>query len=1166
MEDNRPNHIQKAHWDEWTKGSAIDKELTALNLESISYDEPYHRLLYDWDTKRKHIDAKWRRIHRSFGKNWTHGGWWCYGGENTIWGCFKPDRPRFDPNKSKPIKYEHPHSSPTEIFRLKMPRHLWQRIANRYNIPIGNYLDFWQWVKDHPQIPIVITEGVKKAAALLSKGYVALALPGVWSGVRTPRDKYGDRTGHSYLIRELKQFAQPDRLIYLAFDQDQRRSTKQKVNDAIAKTGKLLKNSGCQVKVVSWDADYKGIDDFIVAHGNRLDQVFQSAQLLEIWQASQLNHLTYSPDLLINSRYLGSFSPPASSQLIGLKAPKGTGKTQWLSEQVKQIIREGGRKILLLTHRIQLGSELCGRLGIHYLDEPKLDDFGLWGFGLCVDSLHPKSRAKFNPSDWVGAWIILDEVEQVLWHLLNSSTCQSDRVAILRNFQEVLITALSTGGKVFLSDADLSDVSIDYIKSLIGFKIKTWIAVNEWKPSQGCDVHSYDGNSPAQLVSDLMEHISQGGKPFVCTGGQKIKSTYSTQNLESLLRRRFPHLKILRIDSESVADPNHPAYGCIERLNEILPEYDIVIASPTLETGVSISCQHFTSVWGIFPGHQPVNSVCQFLARVRANIPRYIWARKTGFGRIAGGSTNIKSILATQHKMAKANISLLTQAGFTDDIDVDFQPASLYAWAKLSARINLGMKAYRAAIEARLKDEGHNIIDPVPPSDDDDLIERIETTSDEVKATKEGNYQNHCEAIATAPDIDGKEFLKLKDQRARTKQEREQYRKAELNNRYGVEVDSDLVKKDDDGWYPLLRLHYYLGIGREHLPARDKASAQKMLDEGSGAIFKPDFNQKQLGAKIAVLDLIGFAKLLRRREFPQNDPELLAIAEFCKQHRYEIEALLGIKILPGDSPIAIAQKLLGLIGYRLPRLRREGSRDNRQYIYGAAAPSFRKNCQGKLQLDDSGQAIPIPDGRDEVFTAWLSRDRDRADSESVSTGHNNSVYITTHGHNPMDTEPDIPMETGRASVSTGHNNSIDITTHGHETMDAAPHTPTERLLESLSRVSSFGQFWEVIRGYEDETVEDAIALQDNHSRRQTLAAWFEGDASVTLPEVALDPFLEPESVQDLVGLLKICCREGKALFDILRQTIPSTEAFRRAVRFLDRERRAVIRYWEPGLA
>jgi len=1112
MGKNNPLHIQKAHWDEWTTGSAIDPELTSLNLESISEQTPYEYLLYNWESGKVHPDAVSRKINRRFGNNWWHGGWWCGGASDSQWGCFKPSRPRidkskgFNPNKPKYIKYEHPPQTPTEIFRLKMPRHLWQRIANRYNIPIGNYVDFWQWVKDHPQIPITITEGVKKAAALLSKGYVALALPGVWSGVRTPRDKNGNRTGQSYLIRELKQFAQPDRLHYLAFDQDQRRSTKRKVNDAIAKTGKLLKNSGCQVKVISWDADYKGIDDFIVALGLRLDQVFLEAKDLEIWQASQLSQLTYSPDLTINSRYLGNFNPPVDAQLIGLLAPKGTGKTEWLSQQVKQIIREGGRRILLLTHRIQLGSELCGRLGIHYLDEKRGDDFGLWGYGLCIDSLHPKSRAKFKPSDWEGAWIIIDEVEQVIWHLLNSSTCQSDRVSILRSLEEVLRIALSTGGKVFLSDADLSDVSIDYIKSLIGFKIKTWIAVNEWKPSQGWDVHSYDGNTPAQLVSDLMEHISQGGKPFVCTGGQKIQSSYSTQNLEALIKRHFPHLQILRIDSESVADSNHPAFGCIEHLNEILPKYDVVIASPTLETGVSIECQHFTSVWGILQGHQPVNSACQILARVRANIPRYVWVKRTGFGRIGGGSTNVKSILATQHKAAKANISLLTQAGFTDDIDVEFQSASLQTWAKLSARINLGMKAYRAAIEAKLQEEGHNIIDTVPPSDDDDLKERIEATSDEVKATKEGNYQNHCEAIATAPDLDNKEWMKLKDQRAKTKQEREQYRKAELNNRYGVEVDSDLVKKDDDGWYPLLRLHYYLGVGREHLPARDKATAQKMIDEGSGAIFKPDFNSRQLGAKIAVLDLIGFIKLLQKREYPQNDPVLLEIAQFCKQHSYEIHVGLGIRIKDSDSPIAIAQKLLGLIGYRLPRLRREGRRDNRQYVYGAAAPSFRKNCQGKLQLDDSGQAIPIPDGRDEVFTAWLNRDRDRADSESVSTGHNNSINITTHGHGPMDTEPDTPMETGRALVSTGHNNSIDITTHGHETVDTEPDTPiasgeasrVERLLESLSWVSSFGQFWNAIRGYEDEMVEDAIALQDTQWRRQTLVAWFEGDIAVAI--------------------------------------------------------------------
>ena len=57
--------------------------------------------------------------------------------------------------------------------------------------------------------------------------------------------------------------------------------------------------------------------------------------------------------------------------------------------------------------------------------------------------------------------------------------------------------------------------------------------------------------------------------------------------LESYLQLEFPDKKILRIDSETVADPNHPAYGCIAHLNEILPNYDLAIASPSIETGVS---------------------------------------------------------------------------------------------------------------------------------------------------------------------------------------------------------------------------------------------------------------------------------------------------------------------------------------------------------------------------------------------------------------------------------------------------------------------------------------------------------------------------------------------------------------------------------------------------
>ncbi|WP_342745940.1 hypothetical protein [Brunnivagina elsteri] len=108
--------------------------------------------------------------------------------------------------------------------------------------------------------------------------------------------------------------------------------------------------------------------------------------------------------------------------------------------------------------------------------------------------------------------------------------------------------------------------------------------------------------------------------------------------MEERFRKKFPDLRILRIDSESVSDPSHPAFGCIVHLNEILTKYDLVIASPSLETGVSIDIKgHFNAVWGIFQGVQSANSVRQMLARLRETVDRHIWVRGSGMGWVEDG-------------------------------------------------------------------------------------------------------------------------------------------------------------------------------------------------------------------------------------------------------------------------------------------------------------------------------------------------------------------------------------------------------------------------------------------------------------------------------------------------------------------------------------------------
>jgi hypothetical protein len=1027
---------------EW-EDSGVDRSIIDLNVRSLKGDEPYNHLLQNFDNPRTHKDAQWRHVRKRYGQ-WESGGWWCNGldplnGWRPMdWGGYKPNTPRRT-NDGTLIKYEHPVQTKTRAFYLRVTREVWRLVAKRSEIELPDLkaipneevsAAFWRWVVEK-NISIAITEGAKKAGALLSAGYAAIALPGITSGYRNPRDENGKPLGNPFLIPEIECIATPKRTIYICFDQDVKQKTIRAVNGAIGTFGKLLEQQDCEVKVVSWMQPYKGVDDLIAACGlDAFDTTYTAAVSLETWKAHQFTRLTYPTNITLNQRRIGELSIPDDVKLVGIKGAKSVGKTWTLEREVEKAIA-AGKWVLVAGHRVQLVEALCKRFGINYVTDVRDSETGkLLGFGLCIDSLHPESQARFSAENWHDGIVIIDEAEQVIWHGLNSKTCQSDRVPILRELKTLLTNVLQGGGRVYLSDADLSDLSINYVRELSETNIQPFIVVNEWKPSgdECWDITTYEGKHPGELVAALRKHIEQGGKPFVVCSAQKLKSKWSTQNLETYFLEKFPALRILRIDSESVSDPSHPAYGCIANLNEVLRDYDMVLASPSIETGVSIDIKgHFTSVWGIAQGVQPVDSVRQALARLREAVPRHIWAVEYGIGRIGNGSTSVKSLLASQYKLVKANIQLLKDADF-EDIDTDFQPASLRTWAKMAARINLGMGDYRKSLVEGLKAEGHRVDVTIESLisegaddtevDDADFFDRAEATeggdiSDAMEEIRDENHWADAEAIEESPELTQNEYEVLKDKKAKTKAERRRERKHELEQRYAVPCTADLVIKDDDGWYSKLRLHYYLTLGRDYLKTRDTSSLKAQRDKGQGSIFIPDANRSQLSMAVKALGDLKLLELMKSliqdgTEVRSTDEVLTRMTAIAKTNKWEIKTALNISINEKDSPVAIAQKLLGKVGLNLGYLRREGSRDNRQRVYGYFNPL---------------------DGRDEVFTAWLQRDREaleKAASVSACSESLKPAFVSTPGNKdintpmvdtkPMDTSPKFQSRVGEVDT------------------------------------------------------------------------------------------------------------------------------------------------------
>lgn len=975
------------------KQSEIAPDIGKLNFATLSPDDCYESLLYGLSRDARRNDGRlrdgWLRKYRHL----DDGGWGFFGidlltGEDAPWGCVKPNTPRIKDN-GKPQKYEHPPKVPTEVFAPRVTRHIWRWVARRNGVPCLRLEDipseeiskeFWQWVKDTPNIDVLITEGAKKVASLISAGFCAVGIPGIRNGYRRGED------GIPRLIPQLQAIAQRGRKVTIALDCDSKPQTVKDVNSAIKGMGNCFDFLGCDVSVMVWrysHPDSKGVDDLHFNHGlEALETVYNDRLSLGGWQDSIEFDLTPCVDLEVGDRYLceklpdGSLAPkhlpPDDAAIIGLCSAKGTGKTDWLAYFARLNANKGKRSIVP-THRRPLASALGDRFGLPDLEGlPHSQDQGMLGFSLCVDSMHELSRARFNPLDYFGCDVFVDEIEQVFWHLFTSATDVSKRrVEIMGNLQALLQAAVIGGGKIYVSDADLSPVSLELIKGLLGIpEAKTWVLRNTWRPEVRQLFDFSGGKDPRDLFSALCDRVNHGEVPIIHTGAQKIDSKWGTQTLESELKKRFPHLKILRVDAESITEPGHPAFGIMSHLDATLTQYDIVICSPTIETGVSIDLKaHFTSVWGIFLGNQPVDSVAQTLARLREDVPRYVWVNRVGLGKIGKGETTAKSLLYCESQRTKSHIAELASLDYglmSGDNLGPLQPC-LKAWARWGARINRQKSRFHDACIEKLQGEGYVI-------QDGELGEDSDPKKDyqAIKVTTEENTARDDQEVCDRPHITDSEGETLKRKQALAKGDRQTLKKWKTQKSYGQTVTPDLIRMDAKGGYRKLKTEYYLTRGR---PYRSQHYGQKLhglLEAGKGKLFAPDVG-KRIGGHTTALALENLQVTQFLAPGKTFTPDSLTLWHGkLLAYKNDLKLHLGIKV--ARSPIKAANQLLKLMGRKLA-------------FVGWSNTDGQKSRVYQLEKDD------IP--RDPIFDYWESQDLSKCSKFDTKMSHFFDKYINS---------------------------------------------------------------------------------------------------------------------------------------------------------------------------
>jgi hypothetical protein len=913
-----------------------------------------------------------------------------------------------DQNKStgvwEPRRYHQPKGKPLEIFFPRITVRVWKLVAEKAGLSMpefpvigvdGEAIGFWEWVKA-TNCPIVLTEGEKKACALISRGFAAISIPGINTGYRVTEKgdwvKKADGTEYQKAVaRELQSELQAldtaEREIVILFDFREGDYSESPEFKAATTTAKLFKSA--IAKIAQLPGPDKGADDFCVAGGD-IDAVISAAPTIEEIQKQILKELskknrqkawalTHPVAWECNQRYLDI--PYPNSGLICIKSPKGTGKTYALKKLVAKAQAEG-RKVLVVTHRIVLGRAICKVVEILWIEEMNSDadrkiEGKFLGHGLCIDSLHPTSQASFDPKAYEGALVIFDEDEQIFWHALNSSTCRENRQAILSSLKTLIQTVLRSGGQIVLQDADLSDISIDFVREFAETDIEPWVAVNHWRPSEPWKVKFYDTqhvkggtkDDPSGLLKDAVNCVNGGGKIWFSVDSQKAKSKHGSKNLEKYFQSRCPGKKILRIDAETVANPDHPAYQCADKINELVEHYDIVICSPSLATGVSIEKirkisidlhGHFTAVFGIFQGAISDNEVRQSLARVREPVPRFVWCRQIAVGKIGNGESNYKEVAKSKEKDCRYNLQLLRDIDF--DLDKAHNPVVLRYWAKYAARINSSIWDFRETVREGLEAEGHILTDC--PDDDRD-------TSGEINALRILNQVEEAVAVAEAEDIDREQFEKLEQQRSKTDTERYKQEKFRLKEIYKAEVTPELRQLHQDKWFGKIYLEYLLTHNPDFVLMRDRKNIDSQIKSGDGQLCLQDVRQSMCKVTIHKrLNTLQFCD--PTKEWSNKSPEVLEFAGKALKFAADIKTFTGIKVSPkkvAENPIGVVGSFLGQLGLKFagsPQ-RRVGGERVRFYKFGGAAPASI--------FDRAGNKVKEPEGlRAPIFEAWQKRD------------------------------------------------------------------------------------------------------------------------------------------------------------------------------------------------
>ncbi|MCC5619633.1 DUF3854 domain-containing protein, partial [Nostoc sp. CHAB 5836] len=764
-------------------------------------------------------------------------------------------------------------------------------------------------------------EGEKKTGCLLTLGYVAIALPGIWNG----------RVGNENVERlhpDLVPIAQKSRKFVILFDYETKPKTKHQIFQATRRTAATIIQLGGECEVALLPGPEKGIDDWVVALGKKAEKAVSTmiADALTINEYQQRFFVNrarglrkYKPNVIVNTRYLSTVihSLPQSG-LVGLASDMGTGKTEILA-----IIRRDNPQLSFLNngHRVTLLKNLS--VGVarrrHRLQTAMYSAIscGDWAkakaLSITVDSLY-KMANDLQAYDI----LFIDEACQYLAHLLKSKTCKEHRGAIL----EVLEYLVYNAKLVVLADAHLDDLTIEFFMRMRPDGEKPYIIKNQYR-SGGRQVFWYEGRNSSALVAEFHAQLMLGKKLMMASdskrfikkleralnGGTPIDDSDETP--ESASDRK---LRVWAIHSENSGSEENVIF--IREINTAILDIDAFLITPSLATGVDISTYHFDAVFGVFHAvSQSATECAQQLWRYRPNVPMHVWvAPRPPFGYAETNARRIKERILQKNEMTAFLIRIDRETG-KRGAEKDW---ALDASCQIEAQRNWSINNLRADLRSLLEEMGNKI---VPVGDGGD-----ESASRWMKAAGIAIDEEHFRKVANAKDIDRRTYNSRQHQDYLKPEEVLECEKFRILDTYGMPVTPELVEKDDGGRLikKIVALEAILAApaemitdeqGREIIAPppvvaeRDKSERDRLSICTDWSNHSTSWLMRhRLGLRAVLIDLMAGV------EIKGDEAMIQALADNSLRNASHVKGILNLTIPLSESPMWILGQYLEQLG------------------------------------------------------------------------------------------------------------------------------------------------------------------------------------------------------------------------------------------------------------